>query len=166
MVRPTSSGATVHLIVDSTGLRLCGSGEWLVEKHGARTRRSWKKLHLGVDTDTGEIVAATLTSNDVDDGSQVRPLLDQVRRPVASFTGDGAFDRDDVCDEVSARHHDAPVIVPPRSGAVPSEAAQTVPTQRNEHLRLITEHGRSVGRRRPAITIARWSRPTSIDSSG
>jgi hypothetical protein len=127
VVRPASSGAPVHLLVDSTGLRLCGPGEWLVEKHGARTRRSWKKLHLGVDADTGEIVAAALTANDVDDGSQVGPLLDQIRRPVASFTGDGAFDRDDVYGEVAGRHPDAPVIVPP---------------QRDEHLRLITEHGR------------------------
>ena len=111
----------MHLLVDSTGLRLCGPGEWLVEKHGARTRRSWKKLHLGVDADTGEIIATTLTSHDVDDGSQVGPLLDQVNRPVASFTGDGAFDRDDVYDEVAARHPDAPVIVPPRSNAVPSK---------------------------------------------
>jgi hypothetical protein len=75
VVRPASSSAPVHLLVDSTGLRLCGPGEWLVEKHGARTRQSWKKLHLVVD-DTGEIVAAVLTSSDVDDGSQVGPLLD------------------------------------------------------------------------------------------
>ena len=52
----------VHLLVDSTGLKLCGAGEWLVEKHGTRTRRSWRKLHLGVDTDTGQIVASTLTT--------------------------------------------------------------------------------------------------------
>jgi hypothetical protein len=75
LVRPAPSTEPVHL---------------LVEKHGARTRRSWKKLHLGVDADTGEIIATTLTSHDVDDGSQVGPLLDQVRGPVASFTGDGA----------------------------------------------------------------------------
>ncbi len=142
VVRPASSSAPVHLLVDSTGLRLCGPGEWLVEKHGARTRRSWKKLHLGVDADTGEIVAAALTSNDVDDGSQVGPLLDQVRGPVASFTGDGAYDRDDVYGEVAARHPDAAVIIPPRSSAVLSETADTAPTKRDEHLQLIAERGR------------------------
>src|SRR5690242_10521806 len=67
--RSASSTEPVHLLVDSTGLRLCGPGEWLIEKHGSRTRRSWKKLHLGVDADTGEIIATTLTSHDVDDGS-------------------------------------------------------------------------------------------------
>jgi hypothetical protein len=142
VLRPASSTEPVHLLVDSTGLRLCGPGEWLMEKHGARTRRSWKKLHLGVDADTGEIVAAALTSNDVDDGSQVGPLLDQIGCPVASFTGDGAFDRDDVYDEVAARHPDAPVVVPPRSSAVPSETADIAPTKRDEHLRLIAERGR------------------------
>ena len=90
LMRPVTSTEPVHLLVDSTGLRLCGPGEWLVEKHGARTRRSWRKLHLGVDADTGEIVATTLTSRDADDGSQVGPLLDQANGPVASFTGDGA----------------------------------------------------------------------------
>jgi hypothetical protein len=59
----------VHLLVDSTWLKLGGSGEWLVEKHGTKTRRSWRKLHLGVDAHTGQIVASTLTTNDVDDGS-------------------------------------------------------------------------------------------------
>src|ERR671911_468512 len=68
----------MYLLVDSTGLKLCGSGEWLIEKHGTRTRRSWRKLHLGVDADTGQIVASVLTDKDVDDGSQVGPLLDQV----------------------------------------------------------------------------------------
>ena len=142
LVRPGPGTEPVHLLVDSTGLRLCGPGEWLVEKHGARTRRSWKKLHLGVDADTGEIIATTLTSHDVDDGSQVGPLLDQVHGPVASFTGDGAFDRDDVYDEIAARHPDAPVIVPPRSNAVPSSAAETAPTQRDRHLQFIARHGR------------------------
>ena len=87
----------------------------------ARARRCWRKLYLGVDADTGEIVAADLTSNDVDDGSQVGPLLDPVARPVASFTGEGAFDRDDVYSEVAERHPAAAVIVPPRSGAVLSD---------------------------------------------
>jgi hypothetical protein len=84
----------VHLIVDSTGLKLCGAGEWLTEKHGTRTRRSWRKLHIGVDVDTGQTIAATLTMSDVDDASQVGRLLGQVGASVASFTADGAYDQD------------------------------------------------------------------------
>src|SRR3954469_19191151 len=131
--------APVHLLVDSTGLKLCGAGEWLVEKHGTRKRRSWRKLHLGRDADTGQIVAATLTTPDVDDGSQVGPLLDQVDGPIASFTGDGAYDQEGVYASVGERHPAAAVIVPPRSTAVPSATAETAPTQRDRHLELIAE---------------------------
>ena len=142
--RPRSSPGSgpVHLLVDSTGLRLCGPGEWLVEKHGSRTRRSWKKLHLATDADTGRIVASALTDHDGDDGSQVGPLLDQIEGPVASVTADGAFDRDDVYAGIVGRHPDAAVIVPPRSSAVPSATAETAPTQRDRHLEVIAERGR------------------------
>jgi Transposase DDE domain len=143
VLRPRSSSEPVHLLVDSTGLRLCGPGEWLVENHGTRTRRSWRKLHVGTDADTGEIVAAMLTTSDVDDGSQVGPLLDQVMRPVASFTADGAFDRDDVYGQIAERHADAAVIVPPRSNATPSETAETTPMQRDRHLQVIADRGRT-----------------------
>ena len=140
--RPRSGAGPLHLLVDSTGLKLGGPGEWLVEKHGTRKRRTWRKLHLGVDAETGEIVAAELTPSEVDDGSQAGPLLDQVASPIASFTGDGAYDRDDVYGNVTERHPDAAVVVPPRSSAVPSETAATAPTQRDRHLQLLSEHGR------------------------
>ena len=123
-----SRAEPVELLVDSTGLKLCGPGEWLVEKHGSKRRRGWRKLHLVTDADTGRIVAALLTDKDADDGWQVGPLLEQVEGPVASFTGDGAYDRDDVYAEVTTRHPEAAVIVPPRANVVPSEAAETAPT--------------------------------------
>src|SRR5919202_2456451 len=128
--RPRSSSRTgdgaepVHLLVDSTGLKLCGAGEWLVEKHGTKARRSWRKLHLGVDADTDQIVAATLTSPETDDAAQVGPLLEQIDATVASFTGDGAYDQEGVYDAVAQRHPAAVVITPPRSSAVPSETAE------------------------------------------
>jgi Transposase DDE domain len=132
----------VHLLVDSTGLKLCGSGEWLVEKHGSRTRRSWRKLHLGMDASTGQIVASALTSHDAGDGAQIGPLLDQVTGTVASVTGDVAYDQDRVYAGVAQRHPAAAVIVPPRSTAVPSKTAEREPTQRDRHLQLIAERGR------------------------
>src|SRR5947209_2591100 len=121
------------------------------------TRRSWRKLHLGVNADTGEIVAAELTASDVDDGSQVGPLLDQVGRPVASFTGDGAFDRDDVYGEVAQRHPAATVIVPPRLSPVPSETAETAPTQRDQHLRLVAERGRMSEAAIGSARVSAWN---------
>ncbi len=140
--RPRPTGGPVHLLVDSTGLKLGGPGEWLVEKHGTRRRRAWRKLHLGVDAGTGRIEAVELTTSEVDDGSRVGPLLDQVEDPVASFTGDGAYDREDVYEAVAERHPEAAVVVPPRKDAVPSDAAETEPTRRDRHLRCIAERGR------------------------
>jgi hypothetical protein len=137
-----SDSQPIHLLVDRAGLKLCGAGEWLVEKHGTSRRRSWRKLHLGIDADTGQIVAAALTTNDVDDGSQGGSLLGQVLDPVASFTGDGAYDQEGVYASVAEHHPEAAVIVPPRSTAVLSEAAETEPTQRDRHLQFIAEHGR------------------------
>src|SRR3954451_7483865 len=136
------SAEPMHLLVDSTGLKLCGPGEWLIEKHGTKTRRPWKMLHIGVDADTGQIVAAGLTGREADDGAQVGPLLDQVTGAVASVTGDGAYDQDGVYTSVSERHPEAAIIVPPRATAVPSRTAASEPTQRDRHLQLIAEHGR------------------------
>ncbi len=145
-------------------LKLCGSGEWLTEKHGARTRRSWGKLHIGLDAETGQIVAASLTPKEVDDGAEVGALLDQVDAAVTSFTADGGYDQDDVSAAVAHRYPEAAVIVPPRSSAVPSETAETTPTQCDVHLRHIAEHGRSAWqqasgysrRARVETAIGRW----------
>jgi hypothetical protein len=115
---------------------------------------------------TGQVVASALTSKDLDDGAQVGPLLDQITDPVASVTGDGAYDRKGVYADVAERHPDAAVIVPPRATAVLSKTAATDPTQRDRHLQCIAEEGRmgwqqSSGytRRAKAETaMARWKR--------
>ncbi len=80
-----------------------------------------------MDAGTGRIVASTLTSKDVDDASQAGPLLDQAAGPVASFTGDGAYDQDRVYAGVAQRHPEAAVVVPPRATAVPSDTAESAP---------------------------------------
>jgi hypothetical protein len=116
--------------------------------------------------DTGKIVAAALISHDTDDASQTGPLLDQIPEPLASFTGDGAYDQDGVYTEVAERHPEAAVIVPPRSSAVLSKTAETDPTQRDRHLQCIAEKGRmgwqkasDYTRRAKAETaISRWKR--------
>ena len=164
--RAKAGSAPVHLLVDGTGLKLCGAGEWLIEKHGIKRRRAWRVLHLATDADTGRIVASVLTDKDADEGSQVGPLLDQVDGPVASVTGDGAYDRDDVYAEVMTRYPDAEVIVPPRANAVPSETAETAPTQRDAHLRCIAQRGRMAWQKASGYNwralveadISRWKR--------
>jgi hypothetical protein len=137
-----SGTGPLHLLVDSTGLKLGGAGEWLVEKHGTSRRRSWRKLHIGVDAESGEIVAIELTGKEIDDAARTGALLDQITDPVASFTADGAYDQDRVYEGVAEHAPDAAVIVPPRSTAVPSAAAETAPTQRDHHIQEIAKRGR------------------------
>ena len=68
----------LHLLVDSTGLKIYGEGQWLDQKHGIRSRRRWRKLHLVVDADSHEVVAVELTPDDVGDVSEVPDLIDQI----------------------------------------------------------------------------------------
>ena len=150
--RPRRDSKPSHLLVDSTGLKLCGAGEWLVEKHGTKTRRSWRKLHMGLGADTGRIVAAALTTKRVDDGAEVDTLLDQVRGPVASFTADGACAPEGVAAAVAERNPEAAIIVPPRSTAVPSEAAATAHTERHRTMQGIDKQGRATWQKASSYT--------------
>ena len=104
-------------------------------------------MHIGLDAVSGRIVAATLTDRAVDDATQVGPLLDQVAGPVASLTGDGAYDRSSVYASVHERHPEAVVVAPPRIDAVLSDTAATAPTQRDRHIQVIAETGRMAWQR-------------------
>jgi hypothetical protein len=106
-----------------------------------------------MDAETGQIVVAALTTNDVDDGVEVGSLLDQVTAPVASFTADGAYDQEGVAAAVAERHPRVAIIVPPRSTAVPSETAESAPTQPDCHPRYITEHGRTAWQKASGYTV-------------
>jgi Transposase DDE domain len=142
--KPHSGTNDLHLIVDSTGLKLRGAGDWLQDKHGTGgKRRSWLKLHIGMDAGSGEIVASDLTDKDVDDAAHVPVLLDQISTPIASFMGDGAYDTGAVYAAVISRNPDARVIVPPSKDAVLSANAATAPTQRDKYLMEINAHGRA-----------------------
>ena len=105
----------LHLVIDSTGLKIYGEGEWLDQKHGIRSLRRWRKLHLGMDAATHEIVAVELTPDNVGDVSEVPHLLDQIDADVASVTADGAYDGETVYDAVAERHPGAVVIISPTS---------------------------------------------------
>jgi hypothetical protein len=147
----------LHLLIDSTGIKIYGEGEWLDQKHGVRSSRRWRKLHLGVDANTHEIVAVDLTPDDVGDVSVVPHLLNQIEGPVASVTADGAFDGQSVYDAVAERHPEAGVIVPPRTTAVASERT---PTQRDQHLRTIAQHGRIAWQR-----LSGYSRRSLVETA-
>ena len=83
----------IDVVVDSTGLKVFGEGEWKMRKHGKSKRRTWRKLHLAVNPQTHEIEAETLTENSCDDASQVDDLLDQATGKIGRFYGDGAYDK-------------------------------------------------------------------------
>src|SRR3712207_6401019 len=134
----------VHVVIDATGLKVHGAGEWLAETHGGRGKRSWRKLHLAVDPGSGEILASELTTTEEGDAALVGPLLDRITGAIASVTADGAYDGEPVYRAVAERQPDPPaaVVIPPRATAVASPTADTTPTQRDRHLRMIRDKGR------------------------
>jgi hypothetical protein len=135
----------LHLLVDSTGLKIYGEGEWFDQNHGIRSHRRWCRLHLGKDADTHEIVAADLTPEYVWDVSEIPQLLDQIDVDLASMTADGTYDDEEVCGSVADRHPGSTVIIPPRATAVASDATAT---QRDQNIATIAKHGRMGWQRR------------------
>lgn len=110
------SGGHIDIVIDSTGLKVYGEGEWKVRKHGYSKRRTWRKLHLGCDPETGFIHCFTLTDNATDDASQLEPLLDQVDADMEDACLDGAYDTEDCWDDLLDRA--IWPIIPPRRNAV------------------------------------------------
>jgi Transposase DDE domain len=131
----------ISLIVDSSGLKVCGQGEWHSQKHGEKKPKRWKKLHIGVDAQ-GRIVASTVTESQEQDPSQVPTLLSQVDHRIDRFVGDGIFDQASVYTAVENHSPGARVIIPPRKDAVLSPTATTAPTQRDQHVLAIESAGR------------------------
>lgn len=130
----------LSVIVDSTGLKVCGQGEWHAQKHGEKKCRRWKKLHLGVD-DQGQIMAACVTDGHEQDPVQVPELLSQIDHEIRRFIADGIYDQQPVYAAVEDHSPGAQVIVPPRKVAALSPAAATAPTQRDQHIASIERDG-------------------------
>jgi transposase len=141
----------VHLVIDSTGLKVYGEGEWKQSVYGKQKRRTWRKLHLGVDSDTGEITAVGLTDNTSHDGSQVENLLeqtlDQTDKELSAVGGDGAYDAWDVYDAITDREA-TPVIPPQRNAKIKKHGnCSGPPLPRDEAIRYIRGHGRKKWKR-------------------
>ena len=129
------------MLIDSTGLQVYGARQWLEAKHGAKSRRTWRKLHLAVDAASGMIVAQTLTDQDTDDPSQVGPLLDQIDDPIARVTADGAYDGVPTYQTIAAHGDGIDVVIPLRSTAVASGEPGPL-SQRDRQLEMIAEQSR------------------------
>lgn len=131
----------VHVLIDSTGLQIYGAGQWLEEKHGTKSRRNWRKLHLALDADSGDIIAHVMTDQNAGDASQVEPLLDQIDIAIMQFTADGAYDGEPTYDAVTRHSAGAAVVITPRANAV--ECQHDDPTnQRNQYIATINADGR------------------------
>ncbi len=137
-----SKAGARHLVVDSTGVKVYGEGEWKTRQHGVSKRRTWRKLHLGVDEATGEIVAMVVTTNDVADGEVLETLLEQIEDEIEQVSTDGADDHRHCYDEIEARG--AKVVMPPRKDAKIWQHGNCTgkPHPRDENLRQIRKHGR------------------------
>jgi transposase len=129
----------IHLIVDSTGLSIVGGGEWAAVKHGGRGKRTWKKLHLGVDR-SGVIVAEALTHRSTDDAKTALDLIDEVEGDITSITADAAYDTLAIYDAAAARS--AKVVIPPIKTATRSRQRSTPPCARDRTITRVKEIGR------------------------
>ena len=138
----TKRSGAIDVVVDSTGLKVFGEGEWKMRKHGKSKRRTWRKLHLAVNPDTHEIEAEVLTDNSGHDADQVDDLLNQVKRPLKKFYGDGAYDQWKVYETLQTRKMTA--IIPPRRNAKIKQHGNAghPPLARDEAIRQIRLQGR------------------------
>jgi len=130
-----------HVVVDSTGLKIFGEGEWKVRQHGYDKRRTWRKLHLGIDESTQEIVASTVTTNDIKDSQVLGELLEQVDESIAQVSADSAYDSFECYQQILER--EAEPIIPPRVDAVERAESETHPEieKRNQVVRKVNEQG-------------------------
>lgn len=136
------SGGPLHRVVDSTGLKLYGEGEWKVRKHGYSKRRTWRKVHLAMDANTGQVCAALMTHQDVDDGGVLPELLAQIPEdvPMETIGGDGAYDTKQCHATIASRG--AQPSIPPREGATPWLQNTPGASWRNDAIETIAQSSR------------------------
>ena len=141
------SKGPLHLLIDSTGIKAEGEGEWHSRKHGGSKRRLWRKIHLGVDEQTLEIRAIEITASSVGDAPMLPELLDQIPPDVeiGSVTADGAYDTRKCHDAVADRG--AHAVIPPRKNAKPWKPSTPGAIARNEALRASKYLGRAIWRK-------------------
>ncbi len=139
---PTRSQGKIEVVVDSTGLKVFGDGEWKARKFGPSKRRTWRKLHLAINPETQEIVAEVLTENSGHDADQVCPLLERIPQPIEHFYGDSAYDKWKVYGPLAQRG--AQPIIPPQHNAKIKQHANSLapPLPRDEAIRGIRHLGR------------------------
>jgi hypothetical protein len=99
---PKKTNQSLNIVMDSTGLKIYGQGEWKVRMHGVSKRRTWRKLHVGANPEGGEIQAVLLTENNISDDQVVEKMLEQIEQTILDFAADGAYDKRKVYDNLNA----------------------------------------------------------------
>lgn len=141
---PTRSNGSMNLVLDSTGLKIYGEGEWKVRKHGYSKHRTWRKLHVGADPDSGEIQVAVLTGNSTSDDAVVKEMLAQIEQTLLACAADGAYDKRKVYDALTEHSPEVEILIPPRKNAHIWQHGNSKEERlkRDENLRYIRKHGR------------------------
>jgi len=141
---PKQSAGSLNVVMDSTGLKVYGEGEWKVRKHGYSKHRTWRKLHLGGNPDNGEILAVVLTGNNISDDAVVKEMLTQIEQALLACAADGAYDKRKVYDALNAHSPEVDILIPPRKNAHIWQHGNSKEARlkRDENLRYIRQHGR------------------------
>lgn len=140
--RLSKSRESVHVVIDSTGLKVFGEGEWKVRQHGYSKRLTWRKLHLCVDEASGEILSSVLTDNSYKDSEVFEDLIEQAEEDILQASADGAYDASNCYDCCGRKNIQA--TISPRSDANIQQHGNCIddPLQRDENLRAIREIGK------------------------
>ena len=155
---PKKSSGGLNVVLDSTGLKIYGEGEWKVRKHGYSKQRTWRKLHIGGNPDNGEVLAVILTESSVSDDAVVKEMLASIEETLLSCAADGAYDKRKVYDALNEHSPDLDILIPPRKNARIWQHANSKEERhkRDENLRYIRKHGRKV----KAIIFVLWLKPS------
>lgn len=137
----------LNLLIDSTGIKSEGEGEWNARKHGGPKRRVWRKIHIGVDAETLEVRAVEVTTSHVGDAPMLPELLNQIppEQDINSVTADGAYDTRKCHEAIADRH--AHAVIPPRKNAKPWKPTSAGAVARNEAINASRYLGRAIWRR-------------------
>ena len=136
------SSEPINVVIDSTGLKVFGEGEWKAHKHGRDKHHMWHKLHLAINPDTGEILSHTLTTNSITDADEAPALLNAITDTIGSLCGDGAYDKWLIYDMLK-QHNILPIIPPQKNARIKKHGNNTAdPLYRDEAIRSIRKMGR------------------------
>jgi len=142
LYKSTRSKEPLHIIVDSTGLKVFGEGEWKVRRHGYTKHRMWNKLHIAINAENGDIIAQSLTTNSVTDADAGVELLKEIEGVIEVFGGDSGYDQLKIYKECNERGI-KPVIAPQKNANIRGgEDSESPWRARDEHVRTIREMGR------------------------